>query len=101
MAAKPLTGGRHFAIGLFLSQGAEHRIIPEALITARRPDGYTFHPTKEGFRMPIGPGQRQSTSEPCAAIPAGAEFRLHTLHRGGKIPVRPCPTGGVNPGRAP
>src|SRR6185437_12906006 len=48
----------HFTEGFLPARRAEHRVIAEALVAARRPHRLPVHTAHEGFRMTVRPAQR-------------------------------------------
>src|SRR5690606_39138174 len=94
----------HLGKGKIMTVGDENRIITEALVTPRRPDGDPLDRAFKTFDMTIRPGegQRADKARPARLWRHGAfllQLLLNLLHSKGKVLAGTCPAGREDTGR--
>src|SRR6185312_7247639 len=88
----------HFTEGFLPARRAEHRVIAEALVAARRPHRLPVHTAHEGFRMTVRPAQAQRGDEPGARSVASAVSAYTRAMAAAKSFVGPAQRAECTPG---
>ena len=92
----------HLAECFLVAVRHEHRVVAEALVSARRPDEFAVDPAFEIFDVAIGPGKRKTADEMGARVECALldETEAHALHREVEILLRACPARRIDARRS-
>src|SRR5262245_3105971 len=76
---------RHLAEGQRVAIRQKHRVVPETLVAAWRPDKGAVHRSVEFFKVSVGPGEAERANELRLALAARvraalAQLVFHRLH---------------------